>query len=195
MPGSYCTNAAVAALLGLTLTASQQSEADTLILAASAYIERETRRAWLVPPITGEQYPLITPTVYLRSRPVASIQQVRTRTSAVGDTFYTAIAGVDYELFDPALGVLRFSSGYGGPSAYAFVDYTPALSTVPADIALAATLIVAETLARALFPGRLGIKEAEPERGVRLVYSEYGGALSVPPLARQIIDGYTRPII
>lgn len=194
MPGSYCTNAAVAAFLGLTLTASQQSAADTLILAAGAYIDRETRRAWLVPPITGEQYPLVTPTVYLRSHPVASVQQVRTRTTAVGDLFYTAIAGVDYELFDPALGVLRFSSGYSGPSAYAFVDYTPALSTVPADIALAATLIVANNLTSAIVPDSFGLSQVQFGRETGLKFEDNGVTLTVPVQAQQILDGYRRPI-
>jgi hypothetical protein len=190
----YTTNSAVAAFLGLTLTAGQQSEADTLIGSAEQYIDRETRRGWILPPITGERYNLTTPTIYLRSHPITSVQSIVTRTQAIGDAPYTAIAGVDYEVFDLLLGQINFSSGFHGPRAVALVSYTPNLP-VPADIALCATLIVAETLARALFPGRLGVKQADPERGVRIVYTAYGDAMAVPPLAQGILDGYRTPII
>lgn len=194
MPGTYTTNAAVASFLGLTLTSAQQSEADTLIAAATAYIDRETRRGWQVPAITGEQYRLISSTVYLRSHPVTSIQQVRTRTTAVGDTFYTAVPGVDYELFDPNLGMLRFSSGYSGPSSYAFVDYTPALGTVPADIALCATLIVANNLTSAILPDNFGLSKVQFGRETALTFQQNGVQIVVPSMAQQIIDGYRLPI-
>jgi hypothetical protein len=192
MPGSYCVNTDIANYLGQTLTAGQQAEADTLILAASAYIDRETRRGWLVPPITGERYDLRTPTLYLKHHPITSVQSIITRTQAIGDTLYTAIAGVDYEVFDLSLGQINFSSGYSGPRAVALVSYTPNLP-VPADISMACTLIAANTMTTAILPDSFGLSKVQFGRETSLAFED-GVTLTVPPQAQAILDGYRLPV-
>jgi hypothetical protein len=184
----------VAAFLGMTFTTEEQAEATALIPMASALIDRETRRGWLVPPITGERYNLTTPTLYLKSHPITSVQSIVTRTQAIGDTLYTAIAGVDYEVFDLTLGQINFSSGYHGPRAVALVSYTPALDTVPGDIALAATMIVANTMSNALLPDAFGVTEVRLGRLTGIKYDENAVTLSIPQQAQQILDSYRYPI-
>lgn len=195
MAKGYCVHSDVAALLGLTFTTAQEAACDALIAAAEAYIDRGTHRAWLVGPITGERYNLKSPTLYLKSRPVTSVQSVQTRTQAVGDTLYTAIAGVDYELFDANLGQINFSGGYSGPRAVALVSYTPNLGTVPADIAHAAALIVANTMTPMLVPDSYGIAEMRFGRETGLKFDDNGITITIPQTAQQIIDGYRIPII
>lgn len=193
MSKGYTTNAAIASFLGLTFSGDQQSEADTLIGAAEAYIDRETRKGWLLGPITGERYNLTTPTLYLRSHPIISVQSVITRTQAIGDPPYTAIAGVDYEVFDLNLGQINFSSGYSGPRAVALVSYTPNLP-VPGDIALCATMIVANSLYPALNPGVYGLASAQVDKDVVMKYTSDASQLLIPATAQRIIDGYRLPI-
>jgi hypothetical protein len=183
----------VAAFLGMTFTTEEQAEATALIPMASALIDRETRRGWLVPPITGERYNLTTPTLYLKSHPITSVQSIVTRTQAIGDTLYTAIAGVDYEVFDLNLGQINFSSGYSGPRAVALVSYTPNLP-VPPDIALCATMIVANTMSNALLPDAFGVTEVRLGRLTGIKYDENAVTLSIPVQAQAILDGYRLPI-
>jgi hypothetical protein len=189
----YCVNADIAAYLGRTLTTAQQSEADTIIGAVETYIDRETRRAWILPPITGERYDLISPTLYLRHRPITSVQSIITRTQALGDTLYTAIAGVDYEVFDLALAQINFSSGYSGPRAIALVSYTPNVP-VPSDISLCATLIAANTMTTTLLPDSFGLQKVQFGRETSLQFTD-GVTLTVPPQAQAILDGYRYPIL
>lgn len=194
MAKGYCTRTDVANLLGITFTSTQNTEADTLINMAEQYIDRETRRGWIIPPIVNERYNLRTSTLYLRYRPIASVQQIRTRTTAINDLLSTAIANVDYEIFDLNLAQINFQPGYAGPRAVAFVDYTPNLNAVPADINYAATLIVANTMFPVLNPGIYGIAKGVVDRDVQMTYTDQASQLRIPEQAREIIVGYRLPV-
>lgn len=194
MAKGYCSHTDVSNLLGVTFTAAQNSEADTLIGMAENYIDRETRRGWIIPAITGERYNLRTATLYLRYRPVTSVRQVRTRTQAINDLLYTAIANVDYEVFDLNLGQINFQPGYAGPRAVAFVDYTPNLDAVPADIAQAAAMIVANTMKPLLLPDAYGIAETRFGRETGLKFNDNGITITIPEMARELIRGWTLPV-
>lgn len=192
----YALPADIGAYLGTTLTAPQLALASTYIAASEAYIDRTTRKAWLVPPITNERYNLTSPTLYLRYHPVTSVGSVTTRTQAIGDLLYTAIAGVDYEVFDLSLGQINFSAGYSGPRAVAYVSYTPALSPVPADIFDATVMIVAAQMEFQLHPERFGVAmdrlgplETRYDSGVRGDL-----AIPIPARAQSILDGHTLPL-
>ena len=194
MAKGYTTVANVESHLGRTLTTGQVAEATVLLDSTEAFIDRETRRAWIVPPITGERYDLIESVVYLRFAPVASVEAVTTRTTLVGDSPVTLLAGVDYELVDPVIGEVQFVAGYRGPRTIARISYTPDLP-VPADITRAATLIVAQSLMLALFPDRSGVQKVQADRETAITYFADGLALEVPASAQYILDGYRRPII
>lgn len=190
----YCQPTDVANLLGRTLTTSQTSEATTLIAATESYIDRETRRAWIVPPITAERYDLRGRTLYLRWRPVTSIQQLQGRSDAVGDTLYTLVSGTDYELLDPNLGEVLVSWGFYGRHRVIFASYTPNLGTVPADITYAATLIVANSLIFTILPDSYGIAQTRFGRLTGLTFRESGAVLTVPPAAAEILAAYRLPV-
>lgn len=192
---AYTSAANVAAYLGLTLTTTQTAQATALLPTIQTYIDTETRRTWTQPPITGEIYDLPNPydagviqideagypipsslqngaqppptTIYLLSAPVASIELVQVRTRLVGDVPLTLQANIDYELQNPTTGELVFGLGYGGPSAYALVSYTP-LTPLPTDVALAATMLLAHWLRFSLFPERFGV---QTERNGQRAYS------------------------
>lgn len=186
-----------------TLTSDQQDQATTLMGAAETLIDRETRRQWMVPAITGERYDLTLPVLYLTQAPVTSVESIATRTTQVGDTPTTLTAGTDYELIDPTLGQIVFASGYGAadPGAprlqwapsIAFVSYTPN-RPVPADISHVATLICAHSLYMTLNNDRWGIERAQVQ-GVNMTV-QYDGALTqlvVPDAAQTILDSYRLP--
>lgn len=192
----YALPADIGAYLGTTLTAPQLALASTYIASAEQYIDRSTRKAWLVPPITNERYDLIKPVLFLRWHPVASVGSVTTRTQAIGDLLYTAVLGVDYEVFDLSLGMINFSAGYSGPHAVAYVSYVPALSPVPTDIFDATVMIVAAQMEFQLHPERFGVAldrlgplETRYDAGVR------GGlAIPIPVRAQTILDNYCQPV-
>lgn len=190
----YCAIADIAGLLGITLTAAQQTEATSLIGSTEVYIDRETNFGWLIPPITAEQYDLHKPYVYLRRAPVTSVQTVQTRTNAVGDVPVTLTANVDYELLDANLGLVTFVSGYWGKFSEALISYTPNLP-VPADITYATTLIVANSLTYTILPDSFGIAQARFGRLTGLTFRESGAVLTVPVAAREILDAYRKRII
>lgn len=208
-PKGYCQILDISLHLGMissgltTLTTDQQTRANDLIAAAEAYIDRETRKGWLLPPITSERYTLLEPVLYLRSRPVASVQSIETRTTQVGDTLTTLTQGTDYELLDPDRGEVRFVAGYGAsdPNAprmffapsIAFVSYTPNLP-VPADITLAATQIAAASLVLSIYPERAGMTQLQLAENATMQFSQDGFNMLVPATAQRIIDGYRLPI-
>lgn len=145
---SLTTVETVAAFLGLTFTPAQAEQAAALLPAADAAIAAYTDRAWLSPPLAGEAYTAEGPLLVLRQRPVASVEGVA---AAWGNAPPRSLAvGTQYTVRDLGRGLVLLSPWWTGrpnDRAYATlqVDYTPA-STVPADVALAATLLVAAWL-------------------------------------------------
>lgn len=180
------TAAAVFTHLGVTPTAAQTTEATALLGAADAAIQNYCGRNWLTGAITDELHQPDGPRLYLRQRPVASIQSVKGR-KAFNATATTLVANTDYEVRDLTTGLLLLGSGalewppqgnpapalsrqpWSFPYAFVTISYTPT-ATVPADVALAATMLVASWIgvtlsAGALAPGAtiIGKKVADTE--------------------------------
>ena len=134
----------VADYLGVDLTGLQLIQVDRLLPAADQWIARYTGRAFgLDAPLTGERHTPMGGLVFLRNRPVASVQAVRLRSWYIGATSEALVPSVSYELVDGEAGVLAVSSHAVGNLLE--VDYTPG-QTVPGDVAHAATVLVASWL-------------------------------------------------
>ena len=147
---------------GRTFDDAQRAECSLLLPVAEAWIDGYTRRTWgTTTAIAGEPHRLEAPTwlrgagavdvvydlsfyppltVRLRTRPVASVEAVSVRTTAVGSTPLALVAGTQYELLDAEQGLLSVANGYGGWVAQ--VDYTPAVPVDP-RVELAATKLCA----------------------------------------------------
>lgn len=149
---SLTTAAAVESYLGIAFDSDQLAAATLLLPAADAAIARYTERAWGSAPITGETYTADGPLLLLRQRPIVSVERV-----AAGwymASLVTLTAGSQYAIRDAGRGLLLLSPWWASrpndrPYATIVCDYTP-LATVPADVALAATMLVAAWLQPAL---------------------------------------------
>ena len=146
---AYTAAATVAALLGVTLSAGQQTlVTGTLEPAMRAYIDRYTGRSWEVSsPVTGELHTVTGGVVYLKQRPVTAITAATVRSQHIGGEATALVADSTYELIDAANGVLLVSASDG---SLLTVSYTHGGAAVPADIGLAASWLVAAHLSDAL---------------------------------------------
>lgn len=209
----YCTSGDVAAYLGRALDSAQTPRAAALVAIAETYIDRVTRRGWLLPPIVGERHEVLAAEIYLLRAPVASVQAVRLRSRRVGDVATTLVAGSDYELLDADQGLLQLAGGFaadyegaglpawtsvgprsGIPSTYVAVDYTPDLP-VPGDIALAAAQLVAHWLDLQLDPSRFGVAAVQFGAEVRITYDKAHVDRVVPQEIADTLLGYREVII
>lgn len=179
-----------------TLTTDQQTQATALIGFAEAYIDSRTHRSWLTPAITGEQYTVLTPELRLRQRPIASVESVQTRTTALGDTWLTLTSGTDYEILDAERGLLVFADGYANRQGrmLAQIAYSPN-QPVPADITQAATAIVAASLYPALYPDRNGLTDVQADNQTKVSYGAGRFLLMIPNDAAAILNDWTLPVI
>ena len=156
MVGQYTDAYRVADYLGSALTAAQEAQVASLIPAAGEWIESYTGRSYgLSDPVVGETHALLWNArggvVYLRNRPVASVQAVRARYPLVGATATTLTAGQHYELLDPDHGTLLLDASCPGDRIE--VDYTPNVPVGP-KVQLAATILVAHWLRRGTDAGQ-----------------------------------------
>lgn len=150
---AYTDATTIAAYLGVTFTPEQEAAAEQAAAAATAFIDRYTGRTWqTASPVVGElvpvlpaghgtPYPAASGAVYLQLAPVSAVSAVSLRTPHPNAT-ETALDAAEYELLDPAHGVLTVVGHGWCAGLLAVVDYTHA-DTVPPDISLAATMIAA----------------------------------------------------
>lgn len=136
------------------LTPVQSSAANRIMEPAEQWIDRKIgRQYWTAagnPPlqtVTTERYLPQAILLYLRSRPVASIQSVTSRDVAIGSTPSVLTAGTDYELTDAESGLVLLSTAQIG-KLLTFA-YTIA-GTMPECVRLATTILVAHLLRPAL---------------------------------------------
>lgn len=140
-PRGYSNKYLVADALGTHDGVVPVQMVDTLVEAAENWITKRTGRAWLLTTIIGEQHIHKSGSgiVQLRSYPVTAVTAVRGRITYVG-ALSTTLASTEYELLNAELGQLLVAmTRYGYRLS---VDYT-VNAPVPADISLAATLLVA----------------------------------------------------
>lgn len=220
----YTSQDLVAAYLGSTFTPSQITQCVQIIGQVEAYIDRVTRRngGWLQTAITSEQYDLnnIGIRLFLRSRPVASVQSILVRTYQVGDPGQTLVAGTDYEFIDPVRGLVILSATYDSEAAYsgyddyggsaiysdagallrsgltygslAEVSYTPG-TPLPADLTNAATQLAAHWMEYTIYPGRFGVGTTRTEdQSVQLLG---GMTRDIPTEVQRIVGNYRRLLL
>lgn len=191
----YTTADKVAAFLGLTLSAGQESLiTDDLEPAMSAYIDRYTGRSWGVSsPVSNELHTVYGRAVYLKNKPVVAITAVSYRSPAIGATGTALTSGDTYELLDATTGMLMVSAPLG---SLLTVSYTHGATSVPADIAHAATLLVAAQLHDATLadPQFRGVKSYQVGQGdIRLDFDTEAaqgyasGALDMLKLRRSFV--------
>lgn len=189
---AYTDATKIAAYLGVTLTSPQQTQAGVMADAATAWIERYTGRSWqIASPVTDELHDIHGDTVYLDRRPVTAITTVKTR-SRYADAPSTTLSTGEWELLDATNGVLLILGWAAG--GLALVTYTHSMSTAPADVALAATMIAASWLGGSLAPGTNGASEIA--LGQNDVVVKFGAQRSdVPVEARSILSAYRSIVI
>lgn len=175
----YTTSDLVMEELGRDLSGLQLDQAARLIEEAEDIADRETGRSWLAAsPTTGELHMVTGRLVYLKNKPVTAITSITRRTLNVGASVATMVAGTDYELIDPANGIVLLS-GYPWADAVintTMTDYGMLLSVtytsatpVPAGIRRIVTQLVAHWMAKRLSSANQGVRS----------YSVGGGDLTV----------------
>ncbi len=226
---AYTTPAAIAAYLGVTFTPEQATAAEQVADAVTLYVDRYTGRSWqAVSPAVREPHAIVPPVpdaaygpawVFLDRAPAVAVSAVSIR-STLPHAYETPLDPNQYELVDPEHGTLALSTWYYGwySEGVALVDYTYA-DAVPADIALASTMIGAAEMARQLavqsaasfsaaHPETDGLKSVSiGQNAVAVTYADAasaatsGGAAAgaelAPPgsTARTILDGYKRVVL
>lgn len=155
----YTTIARIQQRSGLTLSASQQAEATELIEAAELFIDQYTGRSWVYTnTLQEERFTPVGRLVHLSRYPVASVSQVRVRSTYPGSEYTTLEIDVDYELLDASNGILALRSPIRIGSSYVYVTYTPVAASVPDPrLELAATDLVLYWLLPTTNPGLGGV--------------------------------------
>lgn len=190
---AYTDATKIAAYLGVTLTAGQQTQAGVVAQAASDWIDRFCGRSWQDDgSVTDELHALVGNTVYLTHRPVTAVSSVKTR-SRTADADPTTLDSGAYELLDAADGVLLLS-GWTAGDHLALVSYTHSATAAPSDVALAATMIASAWLSQTLRPSTQGLESVSV--GQNDVSVKFSASRSdVPAEALSILAGYRRPVI
>ena len=184
----------IAAYLGVTLTGAQQTQAGVMADAATAWIDRYLGRSWqATSPVTDELHAIIGDRVYLTHRPVVAVSSVKTRAIYEGATI-TTLSASQYELLDAASGLVLLEGWTSGADVLALTTYTHSVSTAPADVQLAASMIAAGWLGGALNPGTAGVESLSV--GQNDVSVKYSATRSdVPAEARSILNGYRSIVV
>ena len=139
----YCLANDIERYLGVTLTALQASQADSLIEAAERRIDAHTGHAWKVGTVTGERVVPSGPWVRLKSTPSTGLTSITGRTH-LSSSATTLTAGTDYELLDAAQGLV-YLGGTIRNYDYLLVTYGTD-NSVPADVSAATAMLVAHYL-------------------------------------------------
>ncbi len=191
---AYTDATKIAAYLGRTLTADQQTQATAMAEAATLWIERYTGKSWqAATPITNELHIILGDRVYLTHRPVVAVSAVKLR-QMYADADETTLTSGQYELVDPENGLLLVQGWSTWNGTYALVSYTHTMTSVPADVALAATMIAASWMSGSLAPTTNGLSEISVgQNDVNVKFGERRG--DVPNEALSILNGYRSIVI
>jgi hypothetical protein len=190
---AYTDATKIAAYLGVTLTAGQITQAGEMAAAATLWIERYVGKTWQgTSPITNEMHTILGDRVYLTHRPVSAVSAVKTRAD-YADADETTLSSGQYELLDATNGVLLVQ-GWAPSGGLALVTYTHTMTTVPADVALAATMIASAWMGGALAPGTIGAESiAVGQNDINIKFSKERG--NVPAEALSILKAYRSVVI
>ena len=222
----YTTTDLIGQYMGITLTSSQITVATTIIGEVESYIDRRVRRdgGWLQPPIIAEQYDLNNTgiRIFLRARPVATVESIVVRTYQVGDTGQTLLAGTDYELVDPKRGLVILAASYDSEAAYsgyddyggsaiysdagallrsgltygsfAEISYTPG-TMLPLEIQQAATQLAAHWLEYQLHPERYGLTDIKTSDQMVRIDGGMAGTRDIPKEVADVLVANRRLLL
>lgn len=182
---AYTDATKIAAYLGVTLTAPQITQAGLAAQAASDWIDEYKGRSWQDDDgaVSGEVHYVSGDRLWLNRRPAVAITSVETRGAVFTGSDWTTLSASQYELLDPANGVLLIA---GSGNYEARVGYTHTATSAPSQIAFAATVIAASLLGPTLRPNTDGLQSvAVGQNDVSVKFSvDYG---SVPEKALMLL--------
>jgi hypothetical protein len=194
----YIDATALETYLGRVLTAAEAAQADTVIGAAEAAIDRYTGRTWSGTSVVDERHTIYGKSVYLNRKPVAAISSVTLRSPEIGATAIAQVSGSGYELLDAARGLLLVQAAR---NTILTVSYTVTVD-VPDPIILAAQTLAAGWLGSAAATANQaqGIKSYSVGGELDVTYftAAEGGAASsamLPAGVRTLLDPYRRPLV
>lgn len=179
---AYVTADDVNTYLGESMSDEQQSAAEALVAAASAFVDRYTGRTWTTGTVTGEVVRAYGGIVRLAGYPIAAVTSVTARWETAGSTVQTLAAGSTYDVLDSAKGVLAVSVIDG---TYVTVGYTTA-PAVPEDIKAAVTMLVAAWVQPAGDASGLNLSKLKAG-SVELTWRD---AETASPAAMEILNTY-----
>lgn len=184
---AYTDATRIAAYLGTTLTADQQTQAAVVAQAASDWIDQYLGggRTWQASTaVTDELHPTAGDRIFLNRRPVSAITQIKVRQPVVSAQ-WTVLGATQYELLDPAYGVVLII-GWG--DYLAAVSYTHTANPAPSQVQLAASMIAANWMSLTLQPDSFGIDQiAVGQNDVNVKFS--ADAADVPAEAKTLLAG------
>lgn len=188
----YTDQDQVAAYLGLVFTPAQNLQAAALIAAAEAKIDGHCHRAWLVGAQTDEEHyaPAFGRELFVRYPPITTVNMVKGRLGFLA-TETTLVAATDYEVRDLKSGRIWLLR----PGIYdrLRVSYTP-VATVPDDVQLATTILLATFLQSALRPDMFGVESFTlPDLSVKFAFWVTGQGL--PPPVEVLLEDYVLPVV
>lgn len=194
IPRGYTTKAAVAAYLGATFSAGQNTQCDALIIRAESRIDRMTRRAWLTGALTDEICTVrknadLLGQVFTQNYPIATVQGVKVRSIAFDatDTTLTLNSTTDgYQVRDLDTGLILMPGSYKGYICR--VSYT-AVGTLPDDLALAVEQLVSHWMQAALQPDTQNIQSYSVGQDLSVTYRSTAG-YSIPSDVETVIMSY-----
>lgn len=191
---AYSDATKVGNYLGVTLTASQITQAGVTAQAASDWIDRYLGKSWQgTSPVTDELHTLVKDRVYLNNRPVASITSVKTRAAAFVGFGWTTLDASQYELLDAANGVLLIAGWSASSEGLVQVTYAYTLA-LPTPVGLAATMIAASWLGPTMVGLPSGLDSIA--LGQNDIAVKFGSsARDVPPEALTLLAGYRSIVI
>lgn len=151
---TYCSVTDVENVLQRDPTSAELTLLPGLVATASEWIDQYTGRSYAPQSLINETQRIYGPLIYLRQKPVASIQAVRMRLPYAGAATWALTSPTGYELLDPAAGrmtvgwQIQFPSDIQDTSWYNYlleVDYTVS-AAVPARVTQAAAMLAAHWL-------------------------------------------------
>jgi hypothetical protein len=139
----YAAASDVALALGVaSLSTLQTNQVTAWLEGVESWVEAYTGRAWLTGALTDEFYEPAGPDLYLRQRPITTVEAVKGR-FRLTSTVTTLTAGSEYEVRDATRG--RLWLPLWDSYDWFAISYTPA-ATVPAGVKLATAQLLADAI-------------------------------------------------
>lgn len=181
----YTTPAKVGQHLGRTLDGAQSIQVEAVIRAVEAWIDRKFGRAWNGASPSSETHVALGGRVWLNNYPVTAITQIRVHWTPLDD--WRTLTVDEYQLVSTATGEVYLSVADGYTVE---VTYTHSGPVVPADVQLAATMIVGRWAQPSIggYDGTVKGYSVGGEESVQFATDQGGKPITIPPEAYTILD-------